>query len=793
MEHEYKNKIHGSFIFMVATIITSFLHFVITTVLARTVPLETFGTFIFITNLVFLLSIIVTSFSSALSESVSSEKRKLPLALVFPSNKTLLKTYALSIIASGIWVLLVPYVSIATHIEAPILYVCTLIFLCMLPYGAYRGALGGHFIFTSLSLLIVIEALSRIGLILQGIFSGSNILIFISIPASIGIAFLLSYFFAHKIKSKAAASLHPITVPNKLFLSLFIISIASSIVFSLDMILVKFLFSPDIAGQYAFISTIGRILIIINGLISYLFILFCSNEQAPIQKKRIFNIISSIIILNSLGFIFLFGLLGTYTAPLLLGPNSLAIVPVLLPYTIALACASLSEIIIIYHILKKEYQYIWFILGTIFFVLGGIYLFHNTLAHVIYVLLTTTSVMCIGTIILHTYQTSREKNTSIFTLLLFFLKKAPVSGSHAILFMNRKSMTHPESGGAEIYLDEITQRLNTDTRPIICITNNEECREIYTVEHGIHYIRLGGFLSSYWLIPLYCFLKLRNHVAIVIDTHNAIPFFSPLYLNKKKIFLIIHHIHTNVFKKHLPFGLVHIALFLESYLMPRVYRKSKVITVSPSSYNEAQKIGFTKDQMTIIPNGVSIPKDYCKEEHPFPVISYIGRIEKYKRVDILLEALEHIHVEIPEAHLVIAGAGKQLDTIRMEVTKSRCSQKVSLCGFISEEDKASILSRSWIHVQPSETEGWGITIIEANAHQTPVVGFNVPGIADAIINHKTGMLCPEESVTSLCATILSLLKNESLRKNLGKEALKHADAFSWDKSAILFKKYIYEK
>jgi DNA-directed RNA polymerase subunit beta' len=58
---------------------------------------------------------------------------------------------------------------------------------------------------------------------------------------------------------------------------------------------------------------------------------------------------------------------------------------------------------------------------------------------------------------------------------------------------------------------------------------------------------------------------------VVVDSENGIPFFTPLYVRKPK-FLLIHHIHQEVFREHLKFPLAQIGMFLEAILMPIVYR-----------------------------------------------------------------------------------------------------------------------------------------------------------------------------------------------------------------------------
>jgi glycosyltransferase involved in cell wall biosynthesis len=65
-------------------------------------------------------------------------------------------------------------------------------------------------------------------------------------------------------------------------------------------------------------------------------------------------------------------------------------------------------------------------------------------------------------------------------------------------------------------------------------------------------------------------------------------------------------------------------------------------------------------------------------------------------------------------------------------------------GKVSDHVKRYILSKSWAFVSTSMKEGWGITIIEANACGTPCIAYDVPGLRDSIVDGKTGILIKED-------------------------------------------------
>jgi glycosyltransferase involved in cell wall biosynthesis len=100
---------------------------------------------------------------------------------------------------------------------------------------------------------------------------------------------------------------------------------------------------------------------------------------------------------------------------------------------------------------------------------------------------------------------------------------------------------------------------------------------------------------------------------------------------------------------------------------------------------------------------------------------------------------------------------------------------------VSEGEKKELLSRSWVFVNPSIGEGWGISIIESNLYGTPAVSFNVAGLSESIRNNKTGFLVNDDK--ELVDKICLLLKDDKKRNSFGANAKTWAESFNWDDTA----------
>ena len=95
------------------------------------------------------------------------------------------------------------------------------------------------------------------------------------------------------------------------------------------------------------------------------------------------------------------------------------------------------------------------------------------------------------------------------------------------------------------------------------------------------------------------------------------------------------------------------------------------------------------------------------------------------------------------------------------------------------------MQRATVVVQPSRKEGWGLTVLEANACGTPVVATDVPGLRDSV-RHGTSGLLAAANPESLATCLLSVLSDDELRARLARGARAWSERFRWDHVADAF-------
>lgn len=348
-----------------------------------------------------------------------------------------------------------------------------------------------------------------------------------------------------------------------------------------------------------------------------------------------------------------------------------------------------------------------------------------------------------------------------------------------VLLLNWRDPENPLAGGAEVYLHEMAKRWVRDGHRVEWLAAGFRGAPRAAVVDGITIHRVGNAVTVYLAAAWEYLRHLRDRFDVIIDAENGIPFFSPLYSLKPKI-LLIHHVHTEVFKEHLPAPLSLLCIWLESWLMPRAYAGVPFVAVSESTREELLRRRFTTRGVAVVHNGVDsrlVPGVKAKR----PTIVYLGRLKAYKRVDLLVRAIAELRNEIPDVVFRIVGSGDAEPTLRALVKEFDLEDHVVFEGFVSEDRKREVLQGAWVFATASAMEGWGISVIEANACGTPAVGFDVPGIRESIYDGVSGVLVRDER--TLCHTLSSLLLDGPRRMLLSAGALQRASTFSWEASA----------
>lgn len=356
-----------------------------------------------------------------------------------------------------------------------------------------------------------------------------------------------------------------------------------------------------------------------------------------------------------------------------------------------------------------------------------------------------------------------------------------------ILAINWRCIKNPEMGGAEIHFHEIFKRIAAKGHKVTLVAHHFDNAPHREILDGIEVLRFGNkFLFNRQFKQFYKKKLEQKNYDLIVDDISKIPLNTPNYI-RKPIVGILHHIHGNSLYKEIPFPLAYYIINKERQI-PQNYKNTPIFTVSESTKNELIELGFNKDLTSILHNSINhklFEKIEIKKSET-PVITYVGRIKKYKNIQYIIEAMPMLIKDFPNLKLFIGGKGDAEENLKHLTSQKKLQNNIEFLGFLTEEEKAQLLGKSWLFITMAEKEGWGITVIEANAMKTPAIGSNVEGLRDSIKNNETGILVKLGDIKNLAEKISELLKNKNELNRISENAYKWSQKFNWDNSADHF-------
>ncbi len=212
----------------------------------------------------------------------------------------------------------------------------------------------------------------------------------------------------------------------------------------------------------------------------------------------------------------------------------------------------------------------------------------------------------------------------------------------------------------------------------------------------------------------------------------------------------------------------------------RAYRFSEhVISISPSTASSlAKDYDVPKEKISVIPIGIDT--DWLHPAGGYgerDTVLFVGRLVPIKGVPQFISAFRVLSQKFPRLRAEICGEGPLLQAA--EAAAREFGGRLEVRGRVSESELARSYQRALLMVVPSRYEGLGIVALEAMASGTPVLGTDVPGLADL----KGGgvVLVPLEDEAELLAAAEGILGGRERWEELSAEARQTVvKRFSWN-------------
>jgi 1,2-diacylglycerol 3-alpha-glucosyltransferase len=200
-----------------------------------------------------------------------------------------------------------------------------------------------------------------------------------------------------------------------------------------------------------------------------------------------------------------------------------------------------------------------------------------------------------------------------------------------------------------------------------------------------------------------------------------------------------------------------------------------------------------KPNALVVSNGIELSKfnpnlDHEQFDREFGLkeenkkILYVGRLMEEKGLDVLLNAYNIVEAKVPDTNLVIVGKGHLQQNLEDQANKLGL-KNVIFTGFVSDSLLKQAYASSDLFVLPSYAEIQPLVLLEAMSMGLPAIGTSVGGIPEMILDGRNGYVLKPGDHEGLAERIITILKNDALRKEFSRNSLLIARRHDIEKSA----------
>lgn len=282
-------------------------------------------------------------------------------------------------------------------------------------------------------------------------------------------------------------------------------------------------------------------------------------------------------------------------------------------------------------------------------------------------------------------------------------------------------------------------------------------------------------------------------------THLFVDIIS--IISKNKNFILTIHAFPHYVNEMGPASLI-FKLIYRCYLSiinRYMINYCKVITaVSIQTKKDAIKHNIPSKKLMLVPNGIYL-KHFGSEdlinkqnfgiiEADFLVTS-IGRITWHKGFEYALIGIKKSIKDIPDLKYIIIGEVIDLiyfNKLKDIIQRNDLSDRVILTGYVNDDVKLHILTRSNIYLAPSLHEGFGLTLLEAMKCRVPIIATNTAGHSDILNHMETAIMVETKNSETIANSIKLLYKDKDLREKLIRNCTQVVEIYNWDTIIIKY-------
>ena len=354
-----------------------------------------------------------------------------------------------------------------------------------------------------------------------------------------------------------------------------------------------------------------------------------------------------------------------------------------------------------------------------------------------------------------------------------------------IVLFSWRDIGNPRAGGAEIATFEHMRHWATAGHQVTLFTARYPGAAVEDRRAGVHVVRRGSQLTVH-IAAQHWYRHLRVRPDLVVDEVHGVPFGALAYA-KTPVVAWIYEVARDIWFRMFPLPVALAGRLVEAATL-HWYARQQVpfVADSQSTANDLTAVGVSPTRLTVIEPAIRpVPLDTLTEKERTPTLLFVGRLVRTKGVEDAIQALLLVQQRHPACQLWIIGRGPGAYEVQLRhlVNQLGLAGSVHFLGRVDDAEKLQRMQRAHLLIHPSQREGWGINVIEANAMGTPAVAYRVPGLRDSIVDGETGLLSGYGRPSQLAASVCSLLEAPDKYEAMRRTGLQWSRRFTWEAAA----------
>ena len=311
------------------------------------------------------------------------------------------------------------------------------------------------------------------------------------------------------------------------------------------------------------------------------------------------------------------------------------------------------------------------------------------------------------------------------------------------------------------------------------------------------------FFAPYALVKTFWLLG-KNDVVLFGSGILAINGWFIKLFSKKPIICVLHGLDINYNSASLGVWGEKILVTVYQALWTKIFlpKFDKFIAVGNETVRVGAKAGINEEKIIFIPNGTDTEKNLIEKTRTDlekilgtsiadkKILLTSGRLAKRKGVAWFIRS---VMPKLPTEYLyIVAGNGPDKENILKAIAEQNLNERVLILGYVTDEVRNTLWTTCDLFIQPNikitgDMEGFGISVIEAEACRLPVLASELEGLKDAIKDGKNGFLVQPENAEAFTKKILELFADGSPRELFGQIVRDYVvENYQWQHIAQLY-------